>query len=661
MSQAPEILYRPRLTGATRLEDLLRRLPGLGGPELDGFEALRRWSVREPDPFWLAVWRYFAPPATGEPTVALAEERMPGAVWFPQVALNQAEVALRMPGRADDDVVVVVARSQTRPDVTLTAAGLREQVARARAGLVRAGVRRGDRVAAYAPAVPETLVLMLATAALGAVFTSCAPEFGARSVLDRWAQVEPTLVLAVDGYRHGERVVDRRAEVEAVRAGLPGSPTLVVLPYLDPGAALPEGAWTWDELVAEPGPLTVERVPFATPLVVLFTSGTTGPPKAIVHSHGGIALEHLKALGLQSDLGPGDRYLSFTTTSWMMWNVLASALAVGTTPVMVDGNPAAPDLGMLWRAVDELDATYFGTSAPFLQACRRAGLRLRETADLFRLRVIGSTAAPLAPEVFRWVYDELGPDLLLANNSGGNDVAGGLVGASPLLPVHAGGHPTRLLGAAVQAWSPQGTPLTGEVGELVITRPMPSMPVGFWNDPDGSRYRDAYFDRFPGVWRHGDWITIEADGRCAISGRSDATLNRGGVRLGTAEFYAVVEDLPAVRDALVVHLEDDGTGLLYLFVVTDGPAGDPLGDDVADALRSALRTRLSPRHAPDRIVRVPVLPRTLTGKRLEVPVKRILAGAPAATVVGAGAVTDADALRVFETLRPHPAAGAARA
>ncbi|GAB3945484.1 acetoacetate--CoA ligase [Micromonospora vulcania] len=570
-----------------------------------------------------------------------------------------------MPGRADDDPVVI-AHGQTRAPVTLTAGQLRDEVRRVAAGLRRLGVTAGDRVAAYALNIPETYVLLLATASLGAIFTSCAPEFGTRSVTDRWQQIEPTVLVAVDGYRYGDKPVDRAAEVAAIRAALPSVRHTVSIGYLDTTGSPPAGALEWAEL-AEPTdePLTFTPVPFDHPLYVLYSSGTTGLPKPIVHGHGGILLEHLKMLALHHDLGPADRFFWFTTTGWMMWNFLVSGPAVGAAIVLFDGNPgvraepgrpAEPDLSGLWRLAAETGTTYFGTSAPFLLACRKAGLVPQDVADLSALRGLGSTGAPLPAEGFTWVYETVGDHLQLQSLSGGTDVCTGFVGGVPLLPVYAGEIACRALGAKVEARSADGTPVIGELGELVITEPMPSMPVGFWNDPDGTRYREAYFDVYPGVWRHGDWITINARGGCVITGRSDATLNRGGVRLGTAEFYSVVEGLDEVVDSVVVHLEDDegGAGELLLFVVL--AEGLKLDDPLRGKISRELRTALSPRHIPDEIHQVRAVPRTLSAKKLEVPVKKILTGTPIDQAAAKGALANPESLTAFATYaksRPH--------
>jgi acetoacetyl-CoA synthetase len=605
------------------------------GLDFADYAELWEWSVSDLPAFWQSIWDYFEIKSYDQPTDVLRSRQMPGAEWFPGATLNYAEHVLRMPGRADDDPVVV-AYSQTRELVTLTAAQLRDQVRRVRAGLKELGVAQGDRVAAYAPNIPETYVLMLATASLGAVFSSCAPEFGRRSVIDRWTQIEPTVLVAVDGYHYGDKVIDRREEVAAIRKALPSVEHLITIGYLDPAT----GDWTRFQ---RDEPMAYAPVPFAHPLYVLFSSGTTGLPKPIVHGHGGILLEHLKMLALHHDLGPADNFFWFSTTGWMMWNFLASGPAVGASIVLFDGNPGYPDLNALWELARDVPITYFGTSAPFLLACRKAAVQPPAT----RIRGLGSTGAPLPPEGFDWVYEAVGDDLQLQSMSGGTDVCTGFVGGAPLLPVVEGRISGRCLGAGVEAYDPAGHPVVGELGELVITAPMPSMPVGFWNDPDGRRYFEAYFDVFPGVWRHGDWITIAEDGTCVITGRSDATLNRGGVRLGTSEFYSVVEGLAEVVDSLVVHLDENGDELLLFVVPAEGAA---LDDELKAKIRAQLRGSLSPRHVPDGLYQVQAVPRTLSGKKLEVPVKRILTGTPVESAAAKGALANPESLAAFEEL-----------
>jgi acetoacetyl-CoA synthetase len=568
---------------------------------------------------------------------------MPGASWFPDGTLNYAEHALYPPcGVGKDDVAVVFAREDGRRE-TLTWRQLRTRVAAVRAALVGHGVRAGDRVAALLPNAPEALIAMLATTAIGAVWSSCSPDFGERAIADRFTQIEPVVLFAVDGYVYGGKRFDIRETVAALRADLPSVRATVLVPYLDESAGLPDTE-RWADWVAREATLEFEPMPFAAPMWILYSSGTTGLPKPIVHCQGGILLAHLNQLALHLDLGPGDRFFWFTTTGWMMWNLLVSGLTVGSAVVLYDGNPTHPAADTLWQLAAEVGVTCFGVSAPYIQACMKAGIRPGER-DLSALRTVGSTGAPLSPEGYAWVYDAVKDDVLLASISGGTDVCTGFVGAAPVLPVRAGVIPCRMLGCAVEAFDVAGKPLIGEVGELVITAPMPSMPVAFWNDPDGSRLREAYYDLYPGVWRHGDWIKIEADGSCVIYGRSDSTLNRGGVRMGTAEFYRVVEELPGVADTLVIDTSAAGVeGRLLLYVVTEP------GTDFAalrERIRTAIRHDLSPRHVPDEIVEIPEVPRTLNGKKCEVPVKRVLAGVPVEEAVSEGALKNPAAMAPF--------------
>ncbi|MFE3997801.1 acetoacetate--CoA ligase [Nocardioides sp. YIM B13467] len=613
--------------------------------EMTTHEELWRWSVTDLDGFWSAVWEFFGVQAHAPYGAVLASRDMPGARWFPGALLNYAEHALG----TDEDVdrVAVLGRSQTRDDVELTFGDLRDQVARARAALEKLGVRRGDRVAGYLPNIPEALVAYLATASLGATWASCASEFGPRSVIDRFAQIEPVVLLVAGGYRYGAKDIDRRSQVAEIRAELPSVRHVVDVEY---GPHRVEDALSWTSLLgSEDGAeLAFEPVPFDHPLVVLFSSGTTGRPKAIVHGHGGILLEHLKNHALSWDMGPEDRMLWFSTTAWMMWNALVSSLLVRSSIVMVDGNPMHPDLTWQWRLAASTGATVMGASPGFVMACRKDGVVLEDLGDL-RVRVLGSAGAPLPPEGYAWLRDQL-PGAQINVGSGGTDVCSGIVQNNPLLPVYAGEISGRCLGVDAHAYDESGRSVVGELGELVITSPMPSMPVGFWGDSDGSRYRAAYFDHYPGVWRHGDWILFHDNGSCHVAGRSDATLNRGGVRLGTAEFYRVAEEVDGVADSLVVHLEDPdgGNGELLLFVVTD--EGTRLDDLLRARLVRALRSALSPRHIPDQVIEVPAVPRNLTGKKLELPAKRILQGVRPEDVASRDALADPASLDPFVAL-----------
>ncbi|GGF94370.1 hypothetical protein GCM10007304_05250 [Rhodococcoides trifolii] len=620
------------------------------GRPFDDWNALQRWSSTDIEDFWETIWDYFGVVTHAPYEAVLTERAMPGAQWFPGARINYAEHSLGTD--ADRDTIVVKARSQTRDDIDMTFAELRDEVRRVRAGLVELGVQRGDRVAGYLPNIPETLVAFLATVSLGAVWAACAPEFGAPSVIDRFGQIDPKVLFVVGGYTYGAKPIDRRDEVAQIRAALPGVSAVVSVPY--GSVTVDDDVTSWNELgrndSGAPGSLPdFEPVPFDHPLVVLFSSGTTGKPKPIVHGHGGILLETLKNHALQFDLGPGDTFSWFSTTAWMMWNTLVGGLVVRSAIVMMDGNPMYPDIRYQWQVAAETGATVMGMSPGVVMACRRDGIEPVTEFDLSAVRQFGAAGSPLPVEGYRWICDRFGPDVLLNVGSGGTDVCTGIVQASPLTPVYAGEMSGPSLGFAATAFDEDGNEVIGQLGELVITEPVPSMPVKFWGDDDGSRYRGAYFEKYPGVWCHGDWIRFRKDGGVVITGRSDATLNRGGVRLGTAEFYRVVEELDGVTDSLVVHIEDDqgGMGKLMLFVVTVGE----LTDDLRTTISTALRTSLSPRHIPDEIHAVPVVPYNRTGKKLEIPAKRVLLGADPSTVVAPGSLAQPDSLDAFASLQ----------
>ncbi|MGH3940636.1 MAG: acetoacetate--CoA ligase [Pseudonocardiaceae bacterium] len=629
---SPRMLWQPDAdtVARSRISAFREWLADTGGMKLADYEALWRWSVTDLEGFWGAFAQFAGVRFGVKPHRVLGYPAMPAdpgiPQWFPGATLNYAEHALLAgSGKSDSDLAMIYRREDGHRE-QCSYGELRQRVAAARSALVALGVRCGDRVAALVPNSPDTLVAFLATASLGAIWSSCSPDFGARAVADRFLQIESTVLLTVDGYVYGGKSYDIRSTVDALRRQLP-----VVT------------STRWRDLLAEHAgaELTFEAVDFGHPLWVLYSSGTTGTPKAIVQGHGGIVVEHLKMLALQSDLGPGDRFFWFTTTGWMMWNYLVGGLLVGATIVLYDGSPAHPDLSALWRLAEQERVSYFGTSAPFIQSCLKAGLHPGQDQNL-ALRAIGSTGAPLSPEGFRWIAEKVSPEVQICSVSGGTDLCTAFVCAAPDVPVWEGEISCRALGAAVVALDEAGAELHDEVGELVITQPMPSMPLFFWNDPDGARLREAYFDMYPGQWRHGDWIRITPRGSCVIYGRSDATLNRGGVRMGTAEFYAVVEALDEVLDSLVIDTSgtaDDGE--LLCFLVLSPGSSLP---DVEPQLRAALRAQLSPRHVPDRFLVIDEVPRTLNGKKCEVPVKKILAGADPATVVNPGALRNPDAL-----------------
>ncbi|MCW3020545.1 MAG: Acetoacetyl-coenzyme synthetase [Solirubrobacterales bacterium] len=617
-----------------------------------GYEELWQWSVDELEDFWADVWEFCGVRASKPYERVLASRSMPGARWFEGAELNYAENLLRgpthPPAGADGDrragEVAVLHTSELRPELTeITWGELGELVAAAAGGLRALGVQRGDRVVAYMPNIPETLVALLAVASIGAIWSSAAPEFGARSVIDRFAQIEPKLLLSVDGYRHGGKDFDRSDNVQRILAELPTVEHVVVLPYLAQdgfdeaafgGGSGVRGVLTWDELLSRGAgsELSFEQVPFDHPLWVLYSSGTTGLPKAIVQGHGGILLEQLKKR-LHLDLRAGDRMFWFTTTGWMMWNFLVGCLISEAAIVLYDGSPAHPDLNVLWELAERAGITCMGVSPGLLASCEKAGVEPGRDHDLGALRALGATGSPLTPESFHWVYEHVKGDVWLFSTSGGTDVCTAFVAGCPLLPVYEGDLQCRALGCAVEAGDEQGKSLTDEVGELVITEPMPSMPLFLWGDDDGSRLRESYFAMYPGVWRHGDWIRITPRSGAVIYGRSDSTINRMGVRMGTSEIYRAALGVDELLDALVVDIpkpggDGDSQAELWMAMFVVLREGVALDDELAAQIKRRIREDCSPRHVPNEIRQIAEVPRTLSGKVLEVPIKRILMGTP---------------------------------
>jgi acetoacetyl-CoA synthetase len=623
----------------TAFGEWLTRETGRSFPD---YGSLWRWSVEDLAGFWGALWRYFdiGPPVAAS-DVLQRHDGVEGARWFVGQRLNYVDIVTRHPAER----TALWAEDESGTPQRVSYGELRAQAGAVAAGLRRLGVAPGDRVAAVLPNGLAAVAAFLGAASLGAVWSTCAPEFGVHAMVDRFRQIAPKVLIATDGYRYGGRDFPLDEKVRALVDALPGVAAVVSVPTTDrPG---PKGAViSWDELTAEPAELRGAELDFDHPLWILYSSGTTGPPKAIVQSHGGIVLEHLKALALHCDLGEDDIFFWFSTTGWMMWNFLVGGLLVGASIVCFDGNPLWPDPGRLWEMAERLGVTFFGTSAPFIDALRRAGYAPRAHHRLASIGTIGSTGAPLSPEGFLFAAREIADDVLVASVSGGTDLCTAFIGACPLLPVRAGEIQCRTLGAKVEAFDEQGAPVIGETGELVITEPMPSMPVCFWDDPDGTRLHESYFSAFPGVWRHGDWLKITPEGSCVVYGRSDATLNRGGVRSGAADFYRVVDAVPGVADSLVVDTSELGSeGRLLLFVVREGD-----GAGLVDVLRRKIREEISPRHVPDEIVEVERIPRTLNGKRIEVPARRILLGTDPQRAITPGAVDDRAALDRFVQL-----------
>ncbi|PDW04944.1 acetoacetate--CoA ligase [Candidatus Viridilinea mediisalina] len=650
------LLWSPSrdLQEATNLWAYMAWLRSTRGLEFANYDDVWRWSVAHVEDFWASIWDYFQIQASRPYSQVLGERHMPGAQWFPGAHMNYVEHVFR---QANEQHPALVFQSERQALTMLSWAELRAQVAAVAATLRELGVEAGDRVVGYVPNIPQALVAFLASASLGAIWSSCSPDFGSPSVIDRFRQIEPKVLVAVDGYSYGGKAHERYTAIAEIQAALPSLQATIFIPYLDPQAApkdLQGPIVSWASALNTAGELQCVAVPFDHPLWVLYSSGTTGLPKPIVQSQGGILIQHLKELSLHLDLKRGERFFWFSTTGWMMWNLLVGGLLVGSTIVLYDGSPGHPDMGVLWKLAETAGITFFGTSAGYLTALMKSEVRPGAQYNLSRLKGIGSTGSPLPPEGFAWVYEQIKADVWLASISGGTDICGCFVAGTPLLPVYSGEIQCRALGVDVQALDSDGNHVIGSMGELVVAQPMPSMPIYFWNDPDGRRYRESYFELYPGKWRHGDWIVINERGGVVIYGRSDSTINRQGVRMGSSEIYRVVEALPEVLDSLVVDLEGlGGTSYMPLFVVLR--PGLTLDAELTTKIKGAIRSALSPRHVPDAIFAIPDVPRTLSGKKLEVPIKKIMMGMPVAQAANPDSLKNPELLSLFVQLAQNRA------
>lgn len=645
------LLWEPseEMIRTSRMMRFINRVNLTHGLNLSTYHDLWHWSVVHPEQFWQMIWNYYEISSYSGYSSVLQKREMPGTRWFEGATLNFAEHILRMK-QAESPAIIF--QSEQHPYSEMSWDKLSADVGGLQSALIQAGVQKGDRVAAYMPNCPETIVAFLAVSGLGAIWSSCSPDFGAESVIERFAQIEPKVLLTVDGYQYGGKSFDRMERIAHLQQNLTSVEITVVLPYLSDSPDMNRLSGTsqaqlWQDFSGVQAEPVFEPVPFDHPLWVLYSSGTTGLPKPITHGHGGMTLEHLKYLDLHCNITPGDRFFWYTTTGWMMWNVVVASMLRGATAVLYDGSPGYPELNVLWKFAERSRMSCFGTSAAYLMNCYKSGLTPKNEFSLNSLEMVGSTGSPLPPEGYKWVYDYVGDDVIVNSTSGGTDICSSFVGGNPILPVYAGEIQCRTLGTKVEAYNEQGEPVIEEVGEMVITQPLPCMPIYFWGDEDGSRYRDSYFSMYPGVWRHGDWIKIKKRGTCVIYGRSDATLNRMGIRIGTSEIYRAVELDDAIADSLVVSLEkSNGDWYMPLFVMPK--QGYSLTDEVKSGIAKRIRERISPKFIPDDIIEVSAIPYTLSGKKMEKPVKRILEGEPVKNVASPDAMKNPEALEQFK-------------
>lgn len=612
------------------------------------YEKLWEWSVNEIEEFWSSIWEYYEVRSSTSYEKVLKEEVMPGADWFTGAHVNYAEHIFK---KIDLEKTVIYSESEVRPFSKMTWRELQEKTASVATHLKQLGVQQGDRVVAYMPNIPETIIAFLAASSLGAIWSSCSPEFGVESTLSRFQQIEPKVLLTVDGYRYNGQSFDRMETVQELMEGLPSVEQVILIPYLNdkPTVNKLKNSSLWDEVLMTKGELTFAQVPFNHPLWILYSSGTTGLPKAIVQGHGGILLAHLTLQGLQANVTEKDRFLWYTTTGWMMWNIVVGSLITGASVVLYDGSPSYPDLGVLWRLIEKSGVTSFGTSPGYILACMKEGIEPQKTYDLSKLSTFAYTGSPLSPEGFKWVYEKVKKDIRVAPSSGGTDLCAGIVGGNPILPVRAGEIPSRCLGVAVYSYNEQGKEVYDEIGEMVITRPFPSMPLYFWNDSENKRYHESYFNVFPNIWRHGDLLKITKEESAMIYGRSDSTINRMGVRSGSSEIYNSVEAIDEIIDSLVIDLSGyQRQAYMPLFIVLREKI--TLTDDLKEKIKAKIKKDISPRHIPDDIFAVKEIPRTLTGKKMEIPIRKILQGLSVEKVVNLGAMSNPDTIDYFVNL-----------
>ncbi|MCB2227997.1 MAG: acetoacetate--CoA ligase [Desulfarculaceae bacterium] len=648
-----DILWSPseaakQRANLTSFMEWLKREKGLS---FEGYPDLWEWSTTEVEAFWESIWQYFDVQSSQPYGEVLSQREMPGARWFQGSRLNYTQQVFT---DMEPDKTAFMFKCEDGPLQPVTWQELYDQVASVAASLREMGVESGDRVVAFMPNIPHTLIGFLACASIGAVWSSCSPDFASRSVVDRFSQIEPKVLFAVDAYIYGGKIFDTTAAVAEMAAAMPTLKQVVMVSYLEgerQGAVA--GAMPWDDLLGRGEPLVYEQVPFNHPIWVVYSSGTTGKPKGLVHSQGGVLVEFLKFHSFHLNLHPGDIFFWFSTTGWVMWNIVQGGLLVKAVPILYDGNPAYPDMHTLWKMAEEARLNFFGTSAAFIGACMQQGLKPASQYDLSSLQAMGSTGSPLSPEGFKWVYDEVAGDVVLGSTSGGTDISSGFLGACPLLPVRAGQLQCRCLGVKAEAWDEEGKAVIDQVGELVISEPMPSMPLYLWNDPDGTRYLDSYFAVYPGAWCHGDWVRMTPEGGCVILGRSDSTLNRQGVRMGSADFYNVLEDLPELADSLIVGYTDSkGQYHMPLFVVM--AEGYALDQELTKRINSTLRSSLSPRHVPDGVFAIAEVPRTINQKKLEVPVIKILSGVPVEQAVNVDSMSNPESIAFFTKFAAEP-------